>query len=74
MLAELISNSVSLKNKVELTNKYFSFIETNNLRKIIVKIGEPYSRLLLGKHPKVDNTSYNQELIKNLIPKLISKP
>ncbi len=74
LLAELISNSVSLKNKVELTNKYFSYIETNNLRKIIVKIGEPYSKLLLGKHPKVDNTNYNQELIKNLIPKLISKP
>lgn len=73
LLAELISNSTSLKSKVELTNKYFSHVETNNLRKIIVKIGEPYSNLLLGKHPKVDNTSYNQELIKNLIPKLISK-
>lgn len=73
LLAELISNAGSLKNKVELTNKYFLNIETINLRKIVVKIGEPYSRLLLGKHPKVDNTSYNQELIKNLSPKLISK-
>lgn len=74
LLGEIILNSVSLKNKIELANKYFSFIETNNLRKVIEKIGEPYSKLLLGKHPKVDNTSYNQEIIKNLTGKLIKTP
>lgn len=73
LLIELISNAISFKNKVELANKYFSIIEDNNLRIVIEKIGEPYSKLLLGKHPKVDNTSFNQELIKNLSDKLISK-
>lgn len=74
LLAELISSSDSLKNKVELTNKYFSSIKTNNLRKIILKIGDPYSKLLLNKHPKVENTSYNQELIRNLSGILIKTP
>ena len=72
LLIELISNTVSIKNKVELTNLYFSFIEVNNLKTVVGKIGE-FSKLLLGKHPKVDNTNYNQLLIKNLYGKLISK-
>lgn len=74
LLIELISNSDSLKQKVELTNQYFNFIEDSRLTTVIEKIGEPYSRLLLGKRPKVKNTNYNQLLIKNLEGKLISKP
>lgn len=70
-LAELVSNSPTLKHKVELTNNYFAFIENINLTSIIEKI-EEFSKLLLGKHPKVDNTVYNQQLIKNLEGKLIS--
>ena len=73
LLIELISNSTSVKNKVELTNLYFSFIEINDLKTVVGKI-EEFSKLLLGKHPKVDNTNYNQELIKNLLSKLISNP
>lgn len=72
LLIELISNSVSPKHKVELTNKYFSFIENSNLIIIIAKI-EEFSKLLSGKRPKVDNTNYNQQLIINLEGKLISK-
>lgn len=72
LLTELISNSSTLKHKVELTNNYFTFIENINLIAIIEKIGE-FSKLLLGKHPKVDNTVYNQQLINNLEGKLISK-
>jgi hypothetical protein len=72
LLTELISNSSTLKHKVELTNNYFTFIENINLIAIIEKI-EEFSKLLLGKHPKVDNTVYNQQLINNLEGKLISK-
>lgn len=72
LLIELISNSASLKHKVDLTNKYFNFIENSNLSSVIKKI-EEFSKLLLGKHPKVDNTGYNQQLINNLEGKLISK-
>lgn len=72
LLIELITNSVSLKHKVELTNKYFNFIENSNLSVVIEKI-EGFSKLLLGKHPKIDNTGYNQQLINNLEGKLISK-
>ncbi len=72
LLIELLSNTASNKNKAELTNLYFSFIEVENLRPVIEKI-EDFSKLLLGKHPKVDNTTYNQKLIKNLDGKLISK-
>lgn len=71
LLIELISNSGSLKNKVELTNKYFNFIENSDLSATIEKI-EEFSKLLLGKRPKVDNTNYNQQLITNLEGKLIS--
>jgi hypothetical protein len=71
LLIELISNSGSEKNKVELTNKYFNFIESSDLSATIEKI-EEFSKLLLGKRPKVDDTSYNQQLITNLEGKLIS--
>jgi hypothetical protein len=73
LLIELISSSKSLNHKVELTNKYFNFIDKNNLKNVIEAIGEPFSNLLLGKHPKVENNSYNLQLIQNLNNTLVSK-
>lgn len=71
LLIALISNSTTHKDKVELTNNYFNFIENFNLSVVIEKI-EEFSKLLIGKHPKVDNIKHNQQLIKNLEGKLIS--
>ena len=71
LLTELITNSNSFENKVKLTNQYFSFIDNSELAKIIEKVGE-FSKLLHGKHPKVDNVNYNLQLINNLKGKLIS--
>nr|WP_315174117.1 hypothetical protein [uncultured Flavobacterium sp.] len=71
LLIALITNSTTHKDKVELTNNYFNFIENFNLSVVIEKI-EEFSKLLIGKHPKVDNIKHNQQLIKNLEGKLIS--
>lgn len=72
LLNNLIANAPSDLRKVELTNKYFNFIEDGNLTAVIEQI-EDFSKLISGKHPKVDNTGMNQQLIKNLEGKLISK-
>lgn len=72
LLNNLIANAPSDLRKVELTNKYFNFIEDGNLVSVIEQI-EDFSKLILGKHPKVDDTGMNQQLIKNLAGKLISK-
>lgn len=71
LLLDLITNSTSTKNRIELTNQYFNFIENSYLSSIIKKI-EEFSKLLIGKYPKVDNTKYNQQLIINLEGTLIS--
>lgn len=72
LLNHLLANAPSNLLRVELTNKYFTYIEDDNLTVVIEQI-EDFSKLILGKHPKVANTSMNQQLIKNLEGKLISK-
>lgn len=72
LLDNLVDNSASDWRKTVVVNKYFSFIENENLPSIIEKIDE-FSKLLSGKHPKVGNSPENKELVGNLKGKLVSK-
>lgn len=71
-LEEVILNTMSLTNKIKITNLYFDTFKKENIRNIIIQIGQPISNLLSGKHVEIENTKENQKLISNLEKYLIS--
>lgn len=63
LLRELLRQSQSIEDKIKLFNKYQNDIDYSELKSIIQILGYPYSEIVEGKHPKIENNEYNREFI-----------
>lgn len=72
LLDGMVTNAETAEHKAELANQYFNVIEDGNLKEIMGKI-EEFSKLVIGKRPKIENNALNQNLAKKLQGKLVSK-
>lgn len=63
LLRELITQSQSKENKIRLFNQYQNDIDDSELKSIIQILGNPYSEIIEGKNPKIENNEYNIEFI-----------
>lgn len=63
VLRELLRQSQSIEDKIRLFNKYQNDIDYSELKSIIQILGYPYSEIVEGKHPKIENNEYNREFI-----------
>lgn len=63
LLRELLTQSQSTEDKIRLFNIYQNDIDAAELKSIIQILGYPYSEIVEGKHPKIENNEYNREFI-----------
>lgn len=63
LLRELLTQSQSTEDKIRLINIYQNDIDDSELKSIIQILGYPYSEIIEGKHPKIENNEYNREFI-----------
>ena len=63
LLRELLTQSQSTEDKIRLFNIYQNDIDDSELKSIIQILGYPYSEIIEGKHPKIENNEYNREFI-----------
>lgn len=63
LLRELLTQSQSTEDKIRLFNIYQNDIDDSELKSIIQILGYPYSEIVEGKHPKIENNEYNREFI-----------
>lgn len=72
LLIEIISKANSFDKKISLTNLYFSVIKKDNIRNLLIKIGNPISNLLVGKHSKIENNNQNIKFINHIKEHVVS--
>jgi hypothetical protein len=63
LLRDLITQSRSIEDKIRLFNIYQIDVNNSELKSIIQILGNPYSEIIEGKHPKFENNDYNREFI-----------
>lgn len=63
LLRDLLSQSQSTEDKIRLFNIYQNEIDDSELKSIIQILGNPYSEITVGKHPKFANNEFNREFI-----------
>ena len=63
LLIELLKLSQFTEDKIRLFNIYQNNIVASDLKNIIQILGNPYSEITDGKHPKFQNNEYNREFI-----------
>lgn len=73
LLKDLLIQSQSKEDKIRLFNIYHSDIVASELKSIIQLLGNPYSEITEGKHPKFENNQYNLEFINHRKKDFITK-
>lgn len=63
LLRELLTQSQSTEDKIRLFNTYQNDIDDSELKSIIQILGNPYSEIIEGKHPKFKNNEFNRDFI-----------
>lgn len=73
LLRDLLTQSQSTEDKIRLFNIYQNDIDDSELKSIIQILGNPYSEIIEGKHPKFENNEYNREFINQRKKDFITK-
>lgn len=73
LLKDLLTQSQSKEDKIRLFNIYQNDIVDSELKSIIQILGNPYSEIIEGKHPKFENNEYNREFINQRKKDFITK-
>jgi hypothetical protein len=73
LLRDLLTQSKSTEDKIRLFNIYQNDIDNSELKSIIQILGNPYSEIIEGKHPKFENNEYNREFINQRKKDFITK-
>ncbi|SEA99926.1 hypothetical protein SAMN05443667_114132, partial [Flavobacterium gillisiae] len=66
LLKELLTQSLSVEDKIKLFNIYFTEIDQAELHVFIELLGEPYSKIIKGKRHKFENNGYNFNFVNNM--------
>lgn len=73
LLRDLFTRNHSKEDKIRLFNIYQNDIDDSELKSIIQILGNPYSEIIEGKHPKFENNEYNREFINQRKKDFITK-
>jgi hypothetical protein len=70
LLQNLLLQGKSHEDKIRLFNKYFDLIGKRELENTMLKIGKPYSEIITGINPKIENNEYNLAFYNNIVGSL----